>query len=183
MTSKVYVPPDWVYKIVNRKKKELLRDTVYNIYRCGCLLIHKDDMNRQSRFIQKKVNDKPKNYLICNCKNKDLFECKVKICSVCGDVLIGKKQKDGLCKVCNKKYGDQDICKLNDDGLQNTSKELLFFQNDKLYNKIPINPNFTQPNCKWRSHCLKQVVPISSNEAIVRIWCYKCPRYQNEFDL
>jgi hypothetical protein len=162
-----FAPPLWIKKKVQSTLNELLRDIVYNVYNCGCFLINEFDKERKGR--EKKVHKSNQSRYVCECEKKGRFICKVKICSDCGLVLISKRLKDGMCRDCTI-----------DNNTRNDIHELLFYQNGKLYDEIPQNPNYTEPNCKYRGQCLSEITPIPEKNIRVFLWCYNCPKYKDE---
>lgn len=156
--------PDWVFDKIKEKKDDLLHNVVYNIYQCGCIVLHEIDRKRPKRMKQVLRNGKRTNILICGCEKKSQFICKLKICAICQQVFLGKKERAGNCKQC---------------GIDSIKKEVLFFQNDSLSDVVPKNPNYTEPYCKHRVDCLNKIVPITNERKMIYLWCYKCPKYED----
>lgn len=160
--------PAWVYIKVAHKFDSLLKDTVYNVYECGCFLINKVDLKRKGRLKQFTVNKKRFNHIVCECKHEGHFLCKVKICSGCDLIMMSFKQKEGSCKYC--KYTHHPI-------------PLLFFQYDTVYEELPENPTYTEPDCKHRGKCLQKIIPFDPTEFNVHLWCYQCPKFEDISDI
>jgi hypothetical protein len=160
--------PNWVYIKIAHKFDSLLKDTVYNVYECGCFLIHKTDIRRKNRLKQFTINKKRVNHIICECKHKGYFLCKVKICSGCDLIMISFKQKEGMCKICN---------------VENRTITPLFFRYDKIFEDIPENPTYTEPDCKHRGKCLDKIIQFDPTEFNVLLWCYKCPKFEDISDI
>jgi len=160
--------PKWVFIKIVHKYDELLKNTVYNIYECGCFLLNQKDQKRRGRLKQFYVNKKRINHIVCSCKSQGHFLCKVKICSGCDRIMIGEKQKEGMCKYCNENH---------------TPIQLLFFQYDTIYENPPKNPTYTEPDCKHRGTCLDKIIPFDPTEFNVYLWCYKCPKFEDISDI
>lgn len=162
-----FAPPLWIKKKVQFILNELLKDVVYNVYDCGCFLINEFDKKRKGR--EKRIHNIDKSRYVCECEKQGRFICKVKICSECSTVLIAKRLKDGMCRDCSLYYNTR-----------NDAHDILFYQNGKLYDELPKNPNYTEPHCKYRGQCLADISPISEKNLRVFLWCYNCPKYKDE---
>jgi hypothetical protein len=165
--DKGFVPPLWIKKKVQSILNELLMDVVYNVYECGCFLVNEYDKKRKGR--EKQLRNPGESRFVCSCKKQGRFICKVKICSECNKILIAKRLKDGMCRGCAAYYNTR-----------NDKHDLLFYQNGKLYDELPKNPNYTECNCKHRGKCLSEIAPISEKNIRVYLWCYGCPKFEDE---
>lgn len=63
---------------------------------------------------------------------------------------------------------------------RNDKANLFFYQNGKLIDGIVQQPAYTEPYCKYRRDCLKDIVSLPEREFDVRLWCYQCPKFEDE---
>ena len=162
--------PSWVIDKVRNNWDKILKDTVYSVYECGCFVRNKEDIIRKKRLVQWTENGKRKNKLVCGCDGKSGYVCKVKICSSCEQAFINTKQKEGKCRTCNYQGEHKKIIKL-------------FYQYDTLFEEIPPNPTYTNPDCKYRRDCLHKLRNLPEDKYDVHLWCYNCPKAEDIIDI
>jgi hypothetical protein len=160
-----FIIPKWIKKEVQDNLDDFLKDTVYNVYECNCFLINEFDKKRTNRT---KQSGRPgQSRFVCDCEKQGRFICKIKVCSICNDIIVSKKLKNGICNGCSMdKRAEQKI-----------KRDMVFYQNKTIIDTLPQKPTYTEPYCKFRRECLSDIITLPEREFEVHLWCYGCSKF------